>query len=139
MPMYNDIIAQLSAALVPLLGAVCGYLAGKLRAAAKRAREKDAADRVGQAGHVTGWISVTDAGVQTQPADKPGTTLTIGPVSSGDWGTIRSKCQELALMSLYTEQDSTITVGPLSAGDVATLKALCEQLKLVEMGLYKES
>ena len=38
MPVDNDIIAQLSAALVPLLGGVCGYLAGKLRAAAKRAR-----------------------------------------------------------------------------------------------------
>ena len=103
-----------------------------------RVRITNAADRVGQAGQVTGWISVTDAGVQTQPADKPGTTLTIGPVSRGDWGTIRSKCQELDLMSLYTEQDGTITVGPLSAGDVATLKALCEQLQLVEMGLYKE-
>ena len=101
-------------------------------------RITNAADRVGQAGQVTGWISVSDAGVQTQPADKPGTTLTIGPVSRGDWGTIRSKCQELDLMSLYTEQDGTITVGPLSAGDVATLKALCEQLQLVEMGLYKE-
>jgi len=104
-----------------------------------RVRITNAADRVGQAGQVTGWISVSDAGVQTQPADKPGTTLTIGPVSSGDRGTIRSKCQELDLMSLYTEQDGTITVGPLSAGDVASLKALCEQLQLVEMGLYKES
>ena len=104
-----------------------------------RVRITNAADRVGQAGQVTGWISVSDAGVQTRPADKPGTTLTIGPVSSGDWGTIRSKCQKLDLMSLYTEQDGTITVGPLSAGDVATLKELCEQLQLVEMGLYKES
>ena len=103
-----------------------------------RVRITNAADRVGQPGQVTGWISVSDAGVQTQPADKPGTTLTIGPVSSGDRDTIRSKCQELDLMSLYTEQDGTITVGPLSAGDVATLKALCEQLQLVEMGLYKE-
>lgn len=92
------------------------------------------------------WISGSDAGVQTQPADKPGTgtgtTLAIGPVSSGDWGTIRSKCQDLQLMSLYREAEAggmhTITVGPLSAGDVATLKALCEQLQLVEMGLYKE-
>ena len=69
--------------------------------------------------------------------------LTIGPVSSGDRGTIRSKCQELDLMSLYHETAQgglyTITVGPLSAGDVAALKALCEQLQLVEMGLYKES
>ena len=103
-----------------------------------RVRITNQADRVGQAGQVTGWISVSDAGVQTQPADMPDTTLTIGPVSSGDRGTIRSKCQELDLMSLYTEQDGTITVGPLSAGDVATLKALCEQLQLVEMGLYKE-
>ena len=103
-----------------------------------RVRITNAASRVGKPGQVTGWISVTDAGVQTQPADKPGTTLAIGPVSSGDRDTIRSKCQELDLMSLYTEQDGTITVGPLSAGDVATLKALCEQLHLVEMGLYKE-
>ena len=103
-----------------------------------RVRITNQDERVGQAGQITGWISVSDAGVQTQPADKPGTTLTIGPVSRGDWGTIRSKCQELDLMSLYTEQDGTITVGPLSAGDVATLKALCEQLQLVEMGLYKE-
>lgn len=110
-----------------------------------RVRITNAADRVGQAGQVTGWISVTDAGVQTQPADKPGTMLTIGPVSSGDRGTIRSKCQELQLeaMGLYREAEAggmyTITVGPLSAGDVDALRALCEQLQLVEMGLYKES
>lgn len=108
-----------------------------------RVRITNQADRVGQAGQVTGWISVSDAGVQTQPADKPGTTLTIGPVSSGDWGTIRSKCQELQLMSLYREAEAgglyTITVGPLSACGVASLKALCERLQLVEMGLYKES
>ena len=76
-------------------------------------------------------------------ADKPGTTLTIGPVSSGDWVTIRSKCQDLQLMGLYREAEAgglhTITVGPLSAGDVSSIKALCEQLQLVEMGLYKES
>ena len=107
-----------------------------------RVRITNQAERVGQAGQVTGWISVSDAGVQTQPADKPGTTLTIGPVSSGDWDTIRSKCQDLQLLGLYREAEAgglyTITVGPLSAGDVATLKALCEQLQLVEMGLYKE-
>ncbi len=107
-----------------------------------RVRITNQAERVGQAGQVTGWISVSDAGVQTQPADKPGTTLTIGPVSSGDWDTIRSKCQDLQLLDLYREAEAgglyTITVGPLSAGDVATLKALCEQLQLVEMGLYKE-
>ena len=107
-----------------------------------RVRITNAADRVGQAGQVTGWISVSDAGVQTQPADKPGTTLTIGPVSSGDWVTIRSKCQDLRLMSLYREAEAgglyTITVGPLSACGVASLKALCEQLQLVEMGLCKE-
>ena len=107
-----------------------------------RVRITNRADRVGQAGQVTGWISVSDAGVQTQPADKPGTTLTIGPVSSGDWGTIRSKCQELQLMSLYREAEAgglyTITVGPLSACGVASLKELCERLQLVEMGLYKE-
>lgn len=107
-----------------------------------RVRITNRADRVGQAGQVTGWISVSDAGVQTQPADKPGTTLTIGPVSSGDWGTIRSKCQELQLMSLYREAEAgglyTITVGPLSGGYVSSIKAVCEQLQLVEMGLYKE-
>lgn len=58
MPVDNDIIAQLSAALVPLLGTVCGYLAGKLRAAAKRAREKDAADRYQQAALVDGVKSL---------------------------------------------------------------------------------
>ena len=58
MPVDNDIIAQLSAALVPLLGAVCGYLAGKLRAAAKRAREKDAADQKQQAALVDGVKSL---------------------------------------------------------------------------------
>ena len=111
-----------------------------------RVRITNAADRVGQAGQVTGWISVSDAGVQTQPADKPGTgtgtTLTIGPVSSGDWDTIRSKCVELQLMGLYHETEAggmyTITVGPLSAGYVASLKVLCEQLQLTDMGLYKE-
>ena len=58
MPVDNDIIAQLSAALVPLLGGVCGYLAGKLRAAAKRAREKDAADQKQQAALVDGVKSL---------------------------------------------------------------------------------
>ena len=128
-----------SSTAVSAAGTVSGtYYVWSAEPADGRVRITNRADRVGQAGQVTGWISVSDAGVQTQPADKPGTTLTIGPVSSGDRDTIRSKCQELALMSLYTEQDGTITVGPLSAGDVATLKALCEQLKLVEMGLYKE-
>ncbi len=47
--MDKDIIAQLSAALVPLLGTVCGYLAGKLRSAAKRAKAADAADKKQQA------------------------------------------------------------------------------------------
>lgn len=56
--MDNDIIAQLSAALVPLLGAVCGYLAGKLRAAAKRTKEKDAADQKQQAALVDGVKSL---------------------------------------------------------------------------------
>lgn len=54
----EDIITQLSAALVPLLGGVCGYLAGKLRAAAKRAREKDAADQKQQAALVDGVKSL---------------------------------------------------------------------------------
>lgn len=58
MPVDNDIIAQLSAALVPLLGTVCGYLAGKLRAAAKRARKKDAADQKQQAALVDGVKSL---------------------------------------------------------------------------------
>ena len=56
--MDNDIIAQLSDALVPLLGAVCGYLAGKLRAAAKRAKEKDAAAEKQQAALVNGVKSL---------------------------------------------------------------------------------
>ena len=129
-----------SSTAVSAAGTVSGtYYVWSAEPADGRVRITNRADRVGQAGQVTGWISVSDAGVQTQPADKPGTTLTIGPVSSGDRDTIRSKCQELALMSLYTEQDGTITVGPLSAGDVAAIKALCERLQLVEMGLYKES
>lgn len=102
-----------------------------------RVRITNAADRVGKAGQVTGWINAGDA-----CAALAGTTLAIGPVSSGDRGTIRSKCVELQLMGLYHETEAgglyTITVGPLSAGDVASLKALCEQLQLVEMGLYKE-
>ena len=133
-----------SSTAVSAAGTVSGtYYVWSAEPADGRVRITNAADRVGQAGQVTGWISVSDAGVQTQPADKPGTTLTIGPVSSGDRGTIRSKCQDLQLLGLYREAEAggmhTITVGPLSAGDVATLKALCEQLKLVEMGLYKES
>ena len=56
--MSNDIIAQLSAALVPLLGAVCGYLAGKLRAAANRAKEKDTAAEKQQAALVDGVKSL---------------------------------------------------------------------------------
>ena len=113
-----------------------------------RVRITNAAERVGQAGQVTGWISVSDASAALAGgnADKPGTgtTLTIGPVSSGDRATIRSKCQELQLeaMGLYREGEAggmyTITVGPLSAGYVDALRALCEQLQLVEMGLYKE-
>ena len=132
-----------SSTAVSAAGTVSGtYYVWSDETADGRVRITNAADRVGQAGQVTGWISVSDAGVQTQPADKPGTTLTIGPVSSGDWDTIRSKCQELKLMSLYREAEAggmyTITVGPLSAGDVDALRALCEQLQLVEMGLYKE-
>ena len=132
-----------SSTAVSAAGTVSGtYYVWSAEPADGRVRITNAADRVGQAGQVTGWISVTDAGVQTQPADKPGTTLTIGPVSSGDRDTIRSKCQELQLMDLYREAEAgglyTIAVGPLSAGDVATLKALCEQLHLVEMGLYKD-
>ena len=132
-----------SSTAVSAAGTVSGtYYVCSDETADGRVRITNAADRVGQAGQVTGWISVSDAGVQTQPAEKPGTTLTIGPVSSGDWGTIRSKCQDLRLMDLYREAEAggmyTITVGPLSAGDVATLKELCEQLQLVEMGLYKE-
>lgn len=132
-----------SSTAVSAAGTVSGtYYVWSAEPADGRVRITNAADRVGQAGQVTGWISVSDAGVQTQPADKPGTTLTIGPVSSGDWGTIRSKCVELQLMGLYHETEAggmyTITVGPLPAGNVATLKELCERLQLVEMGLYKE-
>lgn len=132
-----------SSTAVSAAGTVSGtYYVWSDETADGRVRITNQAERVGQAGQVTGWISVSDAGVQTQPADKPGTTLTIGPVSSGDRDTIRSKCQDLQLLGLYREAEAggmhTITVGPLSAGDVATLKALCEQLKLVEMGLYKE-
>lgn len=136
-----------SSTAVRAAGTVSGtYYVWSAEPADGRVRITNAADRVGQAGQVTGWISVSDAGVQTQPADKPsagtGTTLTIGPVSSGDWDTIRSKCVELQLMSLYHEAKAggmyTITVGPLPAGNVATLKELCERLQLVEMGLYKE-
>ena len=39
-------------------GRVCGYLAGKLRAAAKRAKEKDAADQKQQAALVDGVKSL---------------------------------------------------------------------------------
>ena len=134
-----------SSTAVSAAGTVSGtYYVWSAEPADGRVRITNAADRVGQAGQVTGWISVSDAGVQTQPADKPGTTLTIGPVSSGDRATIRSKCQELQLeaMGLYREGEAggmyTITVGPLPAGNVATLKELCERLQLVEMGLYKE-
>ena len=132
-----------SSTAVSAAGTVSGtYYVWSDETADGRVRITNQAERVGQAGQVTGWISVSDAGVQTQPADKPGTTLTIGPVSSGDRDTIRSKCQDLQLLGLYREAEAggmhTITVGPLSAGDVATLKALCEQLQLVEMGLYKE-
>lgn len=132
-----------SSTAVSAAGTVSGtYYVWSAEPADGRVRITNQADRVGQAGQVTGWISVSDAGVQTQPADKPGTTLTIGPVSSGDWDTIRSKCVELQLMGLYHETEAggmyTITVGPLSGGYVAALKTLCEQLQLVEMGLYKE-
>lgn len=134
-----------SSTAVSAAGTVSGtYYVWSDETADGRVRITNQAERVGQAGQVTGWISVSDAGVQTQPADKPstGTTLTIGPVSRGDRGTIRSKCQDLQLLGLYREAEDgglyTITVGPLSAGDVATLKALCEQLQLIAMGLYRE-
>lgn len=113
-----------------------------------RVRITNTRANVGKAGQVTGWINASDAcaalagGNADKPGTNAGTTLTIGPVSRGDWGTIRSKCQDLQLLGLYREAEAggmhTITVGPLSAGDVATLKALCEQLQLVEMGLCKE-
>ena len=138
-----------SSTAVSAAGTVSGtYYVWSAEPADGRVRITNQAERVGQAGQVTGWISVSDASAALAGgnADKPGTgtTLTIGPVSSGDRATIRSKCQELQLeaMGLYREGEAggmyTITVGPLSAGDVDALRALCEQLQLVEMGLYKE-
>ena len=53
-----DFLPDIVTALVPLLGAVCGYLAGKLRAAAKRAKEKDAADQKQQVALVDGVKSL---------------------------------------------------------------------------------
>ena len=53
-----DFLPDIVTALVPLLGAVCGYLAGKLRAASKRAKEKDAADQKQQAALVDGVKSL---------------------------------------------------------------------------------
>lgn len=41
--MDKDILAQLLAALVPLLGAVCGYLAGKLQRNTAKAKEAERA------------------------------------------------------------------------------------------------
>ena len=128
-------------------GTVTGtYYAWSAEVADGRVRITNRADRVGVSGQVTGWIDAAMAGVQTQPAaDKPsGCTLTIGPVSAGDRATLRSKCQELDLVSrgLYKEAQSgatyTLTVGPITSGDVATLKALCEQLDLVSRGLCRE-
>ena len=53
-----DFLPDIVTALVPLLGAICGYLAGKLRAASKRAKEKDAADQKQQAALVDGVKSL---------------------------------------------------------------------------------
>ena len=53
-----DFLPDIVTALVPLLGGVCGYLAGKLRAASKRAKEKDAADQKQQAALVDGVKSL---------------------------------------------------------------------------------
>ena len=54
----TDFLPDIVTALVPLLGAVCGYLAGKLRAAAKRAKEKDTAAEKQQAALVDGGKSL---------------------------------------------------------------------------------
>ena len=129
-PLYVSSVAVSSA------GTVTGtYYAWSAEVADGRVRITNRADRVGVSGQVTGWID----------ADKPsGCTLTIGPVSAGDRATIRSKCQELDLVSrgMYKEAQSgatyTLTVGPITSGDVATLKALCEQLDLVSRGLCRE-
>lgn len=65
-----------SSTAVSAAGTVSGtYYVWSDETADGRVRITNQAERVGQAGQVTGWISVSDAGVQTQPADKPGTTL----------------------------------------------------------------
>ena len=51
-------IAQLTAALTPLLGAVCGYLAGRLQAAARRADGREDNARKQQAALVDGVKSL---------------------------------------------------------------------------------
>lgn len=51
-------ITQLTAALTPLLGAVCGYLAGRLQAAARRADGREDNARKQQAALVDGVKSL---------------------------------------------------------------------------------
>ena len=130
-----------SSTAVSAAGTVSGtYYVWSAEPADGRVRITNQAERVGQAGQVTGWISVSDAGVQTQPADKPGTgtTLTIGPLSSGDVATLRKLCESLSLtsMGLYKEADGVLTIGPVSSGDAWAIMRQCEALELTDMGLY---
>ena len=54
----DEQIAQLTAALTPLLGAVCGYLAGRLQAAARRADGREDNAQKQQAALVDGVKSL---------------------------------------------------------------------------------
>ncbi len=56
--MTGEQITQLTAALTPLLGAVCGYLAGRLQAAARRADGREDNARKQQAALVDGVKSL---------------------------------------------------------------------------------
>ena len=56
--MQTEILTQLSAALTPVLGALCGWLAAKLRAASAKSKADDAAAKKQQTALVDGVKSL---------------------------------------------------------------------------------
>lgn len=101
-----------------------------------RVRITNAADRVGKAGQVTGWINTSDAraALTGSTADKPASglrTVRIGPIGTVAAMPIWAKAQALALPYRSEWVDAAQTtqllhIGPASAGDVATLRQMAQ-------------
>ena len=101
-----------------------------------RVRITNAAERVGKAGQVTGWINTSDAraALTGSTTDKPANslqTVRIGPIGTVAAMPIWAKAQALALPYRSEWVDAAQTtqllyIGPASVGDVATLRQMAQ-------------